>query len=43
LFEKLEEPWRDTHNSDPVGKKERMLTELIELTVTKTHPIYGLW
>jgi hypothetical protein len=36
-------PWRDTHNADPGGKKERMLTELTELTVTKTHPICGLW
>jgi hypothetical protein len=43
LFEKLEAPWRDTHNADPGGKKERMLTELTELTVTKTHPICGLW
>jgi hypothetical protein len=33
----LEAPWRDTHNADPVGKKERMLTELTELTVTKKH------
>ncbi len=42
--EKLETPWRDTHNADPVGKKERMLTEVTELTVTKkTHPICGLW
>jgi hypothetical protein len=32
---KLEAPWRDTHNADPGGKKERMLTELTELTVTK--------
>jgi hypothetical protein len=40
---KLETPWRDTHNTDPVGKKERMLTELTEVTVTKTHPICGLW
>ena len=43
LFERLEAPWRDTHNADPGGKKERILTELTELTVTKTHPICGLW
>jgi hypothetical protein len=42
--ERLEAPWRDTHNADPGGKKERMLAELTELTVTKkTHPICGLW
>ena len=35
MFEKLEAPWRDTHNADPGGKKESMLTELTELTVTK--------
>jgi hypothetical protein len=35
---KLEAPWRDTHNADPGGKKERMLTELTELTVTKNTP-----
>ncbi len=29
---KLEAPWRDRHNTDPGGKKERMLTELTELT-----------
>ncbi len=38
LFEKLEVPWRDTHNADPGGKKERMMTELTELTVTKNTP-----
>ena len=38
MFEKLEAPWRDTHNADPGGKKERMLTELTELTVTKNTP-----
>ena len=46
MFEKMEAPWRDTHNADPGGKKERILTELTELTeltVTKTHPICGLW
>ena len=35
MFEKKEAPWRDAHNADPGGKKERMLTELTELTVTK--------
>jgi hypothetical protein len=35
---RLEAPWRDTHNADPGGKKERMLTELTELTVTKNTP-----
>jgi hypothetical protein len=36
--EMLEAPWRDTHNADPGRKKERMLTELTELTVTKNTP-----
>ena len=26
LFERLEAPWRDTHNADPGGMKERILT-----------------
>jgi hypothetical protein len=43
LFEMMEAPWRDAHNADPSRKKERILTELAELTVTKTHPICGLW
>ncbi len=43
VVRKVEAPWRDTHNADPGGKKEEMLTELTELTVTKTHPICGLW
>jgi uncharacterized Fe-S cluster protein YjdI len=43
LFEKMEAPWRDAHNADPGRKKERILTELAGLTVTKTHPICGLW
>ena len=34
----MEAPWRDTHNADPGGKKERILTELTELTVTKNTP-----
>jgi hypothetical protein len=38
LFEKLEAPWRDTHNADPDAKKERILTILTELTVTKNTP-----
>jgi hypothetical protein len=40
---RLDAPWKNTHNVNPDGKKERILTELTELTVTKTHPICGLW
>ncbi len=32
----MEAPWRDAHNADPGRKKERILTEVAELTVTKT-------
>jgi hypothetical protein len=38
LFEKLDAPWRDTHNADPGGKKEKNLDRIDRIDSNKNTP-----